>query len=337
MAAAAGKCYATLGLSVGEAAGMLTSDIRLSVADGVTLFVYCWRPEAAPKAAIQIAHGLSEHGGRYARLAAALTGAGYVVYGSDHRGHGRTAPTAEDLGFFAEREGWRRCLDDLWQVNRRIAADHPKLPILLIGHSMGSFLTQDFICDHGDALAGTVLCGSDGKPEALAVIGRLIVRLERLRLGPRGRSGLIQSLTFGTFNKSFAPSRTAVDWLSRDPAEVDKYLADPLCGFAATTQLWVDLLDALGAIARPERQALIPKPLPIYVIAGTADPVSAGTRRLQQLLAAYRAAGLQHVTHRFYADARHELFNETNRDEVTRDLIGWLDGVLATAAAPAHA
>jgi len=315
---------------------MQTSTRTLNTEDGAALFVYRWLPDTPAKAAVQIAHGLAEHAGRYARLAEALTGAGYAVYAADHRGHGRTAPTAADLGFFAEGEGWRRCLDDLWQLNRQIAAEHPGLPVVLVGHSMGSFMAQHFISEHGEALAGVVLSGTDGKPGALASAGRLIARLERLRLGPRGRSALIHALAFGVFNKAFAPTRTPADWLSRDPAEVDKYVADPLCGFVATTQNWIDLLDALPEIAKPDRQALIPKQLPIHIISGSADPVSDGTKRLQQLLAAYRAAGLERVTHRFYEGARHELFNETNREEVTRDLVLWLDGVIAARAAPAR-
>jgi len=156
--------------------------------DGVELFVYRWTPNGPPRAAVQIAHGLAEHGGRYARLAEALTGAGYAVYADDHRGHGRTAKTPEDLGFFAPQDGWAKCAADLWQVNRRIAADYPGTPIVFLGHSMGSFLGQDFIAQHGDALAGVVLSGSNGKPPAIAVLGKLIARLERLRIGRRGRS-----------------------------------------------------------------------------------------------------------------------------------------------------
>lgn len=306
---------------------MLSRTFTLTAEDGVARFVYDWRPEGAPKAAVQIAHGLAEHAGRYARLAEALTSAGYAVYAGDHRGHGRTAPTPADLGFFAERDGWRKCIDDLAQLHRRIAADHPGLPILLIGHSMGSFMAQQVISERGAELAGAVLSGSGGKPNALASVGRLVARIERWRLGPRGRSALIQSLSFDAFNKPFAPARTRADWLSRDPAEVDKYLADPCCGFAATVQLWIDLLDALGDVTGPARQALIPKRLPLYVISGSRDPVGGNTKGLLQLLGAYRAAGLERVTHRFYPDARHELFNETNRDEVTRDLVAWLDGV----------
>lgn len=307
---------------------MHASTYTLAAADAVSLFVYRWLPGAPPKAAIQIAHGLAEHAGRYARLATALTAAGYAVYANDHRGHGRTARRPQDLGFFAESNGWRKCLDDLGAVRQRIAADHPGVPIVLVGHSMGSFLAQQVISEQGEALAGAVLSASNGKPPPLAAAGRLLARIERWRLGQHGRSALLHALAFGAFNKPFAPARTPSDWLSRDAAEVDKYVADPLCGFQSSIQLWIDLLDALGDIADPVRQARIPKRLPILVIAGGKDPVSANTKGLEQLLAAYRAAGLERVTHRFYPEARHELFNEVNRDEVTRDLVAWLDGTV---------
>jgi alpha-beta hydrolase superfamily lysophospholipase len=299
----------------------------LMAADGAALFVNAWRPEAAPRGVVQVVHGLAEHGGRYARLAAALTAAGYAVYAGDLRGHGRTARTPDELGVFAARGGWEKCLDDLWRLNRRIAAEHAGLPIVLLGHSMGSFMAQHFISAHGELLAGAVLSGSGGKPSPLAVAGRLVARIERLRLGRHGRSALLHAFSFGAFNKAFAPARTAFDWLSRDTAEVDKYIADPLCGFRASVQLWIDMLDALGDITSTERQARIPKRLPIYVIAGGRDPVGGNTMSVAQLLADYRRADLERVAHRFYADARHELFNETNRDEVTRDLIAWLDSL----------
>lgn len=308
---------------------MQASTFTLSAEDGAGLYVYRWLPDGEAKAAVQIAHGMAEHAGRYGRLAAALTAAGYAVYANDHRGHGRTARGPGDLGHFADADGWAKATGDLWLLNRRIAAEQPGKPLFLIGHSMGSFMVQQFLGDHGAALAGAVLSGSGGKPSLLAAIGRLVARIERLRLGPRGKSLLIHAMSFGAFNKPFRPARTDFDWLSRDPAEVDRYAADPLCGFMVTVQLWLDLLPALGRVAEPAFQARIPKQLPIYVMAGSRDPVGENTRSLQQLLGAYRAAGLQNVTHRFYADGRHEMFNEVNRDDVTKDLIGWLDGVMA--------
>lgn len=303
---------------------MKTENFNLASADGVELFAYRWLPTGQPVAVVQIAHGLAEHAGRYARLAEQLTAAGYAVYANDHRGHGRTAKSPDDLGFFAEQNGWQKCVDDLWRLNRHIAAAHPGLPLVLIGHSMGSTLAEQFMGEHGDALAGVVLSGANGKPTSLAAIGRGITRAERLRMGARGRSKLVQSLTFDAFNKKFAPARTAFDWLSRDPAEVDKYVADPLCGFPATVQLWIDLLDGWSAVSTLGHRERVPKALPIYVIAGGRDPVSGNIRQLKAWLEDYDAAGSSRLEHRFYPEARHELFNETNRDEVTADLLGWL-------------
>jgi len=291
--------------------------------DGAQIFVRRWLPDGAPRAAVQVAHGLSEHSGRYERLALALTGAGYVVYASDLRGHGAICPPA-DLGFFAAEDGWRKCLDDLWAVNRRIAADRPGLPIVFFGHSMGSIMGQQFIAEHGADLAGAALSATSGTPPAILPFGRMLARFERSRLGPRGHSAALHKMLFEAYNKPFKPARTDFDWLSRDPVEVDKYIADPLCGFPFTVQLAIDLLDAVGPIAARDTVARIPKALPIYVFSGARDPVGA---RLDGLIDAYRSAGLTGVTTRRYPDARHETLNEINRNEVTADLLGWLNSL----------
>jgi alpha-beta hydrolase superfamily lysophospholipase len=291
--------------------------------DGAGIFVRRWLPDGAPRAAVQVAHGLSEHSGRYERLALALTSAGYVVYASDLRGHGPACPPA-DLGFFAAEDGWRKCLDDLWAVNRRIAADRPGLPIVFFGHSMGSIMGQQFIAERGADLAGAALSATSGTPPATLPFGRMLARFERSRLGPRGHSAALHKMLFEAYNKPFRPARTDFDWLSRDPAEVDKYVADPLCGFPFTVQLAIDLLDALGPIAAKETVARIPKTLPIYVFSGARDPVGA---KLDGLIDAYRSAGLTGVTTRRYPDARHETLNEINRNEVTADLLGWLNSL----------
>jgi alpha-beta hydrolase superfamily lysophospholipase len=270
----------------------------------------------------------TEHAGRYARVAEALTGAGYAVYANDHRGHGRTARTPAELGLFAERDGWTKCVEDLWLLNRRIASEHPSVPIVLMGHSLGSFMVQYFVSEHGEALAAAILSGSNGKPPPIAPVGLFLARLERLRLGQRGHSPLMHALFFGPFNKPFAPARTPFDWLSRDNAEVDKYIADPLCGFESTVQLYIDVLQAARETTKPSRRARIPKTLPIYVFNGSRDPVS---DNIEQLIGAYRTSRLTQVIHRTYADGRHESLNETNRDVVTRDLITWLDGVIDRA------
>ena len=308
---------------------MSASEFLFQASDGQRLFGRSWLPDTPPWAIVQIAHGLVEHSARYARFAAALNRAGFAVYANDHRGHGRSA-APQDLGFLAARDGWRLCLDDLWTLNRQIAATHPGLPIVLIGHSMGSILARGFAAAHGEALAALVLSGANGRPPATAALGPPIARFERWRLGPRGKSKLLKAMMFGAFNQPFKPTRTGFDWLSRDPAEVDAYVADPLCGFDFSTQLVIDLLGGLAPLLAPSELARIPKRLPIYVMSGARDPVGA---TLQSLLDAYRSAGLA-VTARIYPDARHELLNETNRDEVAADLVAWLDGVLPRPGEP---
>jgi len=313
---------------------MTESDISLtSPADGLLLQGYQWLPPTGPRAVVVIAHGMAEHAGRYRRFAAALTAAGYAVYAFDHRGHGRTARSVAELGHMADRDSWNRAVADLAAICDMAAQRHPGLPVLLFSHSMGSFMAQQFLYQYGNRIAGCVLCGSNGKPPPIAAVGRLIARVEKLRLGGRGISMLIHGMSFGAFNKRFAPARTDFDWLSRDPTEVDKYVADPFCGFPITVQSWIDLLDGLDVMARPENQARIPKALPILAIAGTHDPVSAGGKGVRQLLDAYAAAGLTRVEHKFYDQARHELLNETNRDAVTADIIGFLDRCVGTAPA----
>ena len=297
-----------------------TETFTIARPDGHAIFTRLWRPDAAPRAALQIVHGLAEHSARYARLAEALTAQGFAVYAHDHRGHGPDCPPA-DLGFFAENDGWRKLLDDIDAVAARIAADFPDLPRMFLGHSMGSFLGQSYIAEHGGELAGAILSGTSGPPPAILPLGKRIVAFEGWRLGPRGKSPLVQALLFGEQNKPFRPARTPYDWLSRDPDEVDKYIADPLCGFALTNQLAADLVGALARLASPQLASRIPKTLPIYVFSGARDPVGA---KLQGLLDVYRAAGLN-VTAKIYPDARHETLNETNRDEVTQDLIAWLN------------
>jgi alpha-beta hydrolase superfamily lysophospholipase len=303
---------------------MSGSEFELRADDGLSLLARRWLPEDRPRAVVQIAHGLAEHSARYARLAAALNAAGYAVYANDHRGHGPKAAAA-DLGHFADEKGWDKAVGDLWTMNRLIAAEQPGVPIVFLGHSLGSFLGQDFVARHSDALAGAVFSGSSGKPPAIATVGGIVARAERLRLGKRGKSPLIDSMWFGAYNKPFSPPRTAFDWLSRDEKEVDAYVADPYCGFQFTTQLAVDVLDALPGLLSPARLARIRKDLPIYIFSGEADPVGAN---LKGLIADLRAAGFTKLTTRVYPRARHETLNETNREEVTRDLIDWLDGAV---------
>jgi len=294
----------------------------LTANDRSRLYINQWLPDAAPKAMIMLAHGMAEHSGRYARLAAALCDAGYGLYAPDQRGHGRTADEGM-LGLFAEKDGWNKVVGDLASLNQHIGQQAPGVPIILLGHSMGSYIAQAYLLHHSASLNGAILSGSNFQPVALYRAAQVIARIERARQGLRGRSALIEFLSFGSFNKAFKPTRTAFDWLSRDPDEVDKYVNDPLCGFRCTNQLWIDLLGGLQQISKASNLAQIDPGLPILVMGGECDPVSEG-KRLKSLADALREAGCQNLQLNIYPQARHELFNETNRDAVTADVLAWL-------------
>ncbi|MGY2378610.1 alpha/beta hydrolase [Pseudomonas sp. SDO524_S393] len=302
------------------------STFWLTANDHSRLYVNQWLPEGGARAVVMLSHGMAEHSGRYARLADALCGAGYGVYALDQRGHGRTADTGT-LGLYAEQDGWNKVVGDLASLNQHIGQQQPGVPIILLGHSMGSYIAQAYLLHHSASLNGAILSGSNFQPVALYRAARLIARAERLRQGVRGRSALIEFLSFGSFNKAFKPNRTAFDWLSRDPVEVDRYINDPLCGFRCTNQLWIDLLGGLQQISKASNLAQIDPGLPILVIGGECDPVSEG-KRLKSLAHALRDAGCQHLQLNIYPQARHEVFNETNRDEVTADVLTWLEHAL---------
>jgi alpha-beta hydrolase superfamily lysophospholipase len=309
-------------------AAMQENDFRLKTQDGSTLFVRSFLPDAPPRAVVQISHGMAEHSERYGRLARVLVGHGYGVYASDHRGHGKTVTSQADLGTYAERDGWKKVVDDQISLIDEIKSRHPGAPVFLLGHSMGSFIARGVALKRGDALAGLLLSGTNHESPATLQVFRTIARVERRRLGRRAISKVINALAFESFNKRFTSPRTDFDWLSRDPAEVDKYVADPLCGFDCTTNLWVDLLQGLIEICTPELMARMPKTLPIYVLSGELDPVNNRLIGIRKLRKALEEIGMQNVKVRIYPGARHELFNETNRDEITNDLVAWLDEVL---------
>lgn len=300
--------------------------------DGHRIHVRRWDPAGSPRAIVLIAHGMAEHGDRYAPLGEYLTERGIVVYAMDHRGHGKSARHADDLGHYADAtndiDGWSRVVDDVSRVILHARGNHPGIPLVLLGHSMGSFIAQAATIAHGNTIDALALSGSNYDPPLLYRAARLIARLEKFRQGPRGRSALLEFLSFGAFNKPFRPARTNYDWLSRDPAEVDKYVADVLCGFRVTNQLWVDLLGGLVFISTPANLARIPSRLPVYLLGGDRDPVGKSGKGLPRLAEKLRAAGLGSVTLKLYPEGRHEMFNETNRAEVFADLAAWLDEVL---------
>lgn len=312
-----------------------TNELRLRADDGVELFSHRWLPAGAPRGVVHLVHGMAEHAGRYARSAQALVGAGFAVYAPDHRGHGRTAVSSQELGYFADRHGWRRLVADVQCVEEHIEAELPGVPRFLLGHSMGSLVVRDYLCRYAsrtNELSGVVLSGTSGNAGLRARGGALVAHLERLRLGPRGKSQLLERLSTGQFNRNFEPARTTCDWLSRDEVEVDRYLADRLCGFPLTVQGWLDLLDGVIRTEQQENLRCLRKSLPYYVFSGDRDPVGGSTKGVKWFVERLNKVGVSDVILRFYPGGRHEMFNETNRDEVHRDLIAWFEAVLARGA-----
>jgi len=287
-----------------------------------------WESATHPRASVHIIHGMAEHGGRYARLAGALNAAGFIVWAHDHRGHGRNPTPPVGLGHFADVAGWRALVDDTWAVSAHMLATHPGLPLVLFAHSMGSFIGQTLMAERGSSYSGVVLSGTNGPPGAQEALIRSVARVQWRVLGGRHPGTWLRKLVMENYNRRFAPNRTDFDWLSRDEQEVDTYARDPLGGFTLTAQSWLDFLEGKATLGREAHLQQIPKTLPVYVMAGTRDPVGEESRGPKRLLESYEKAGLTRVSHTFYEGARHELVNETNRDEVTRDLIGWLSAVV---------
>lgn len=294
----------------------------LNASDGAPVTYYSW-PTAAPKLVIQIAHGMGEHARRYDWVAQQLNARGYAVFANDHRGHGATGQAC--LGYMGP-DGWNRLLADAYELNQLIRAAHPGVPLVLLGHSMGSMMSQQYITRYGASIDALVLSGSPGfKAKSINPLPRWILAFELWRHGPAAQSEVMQSLLFGSANKPFdGPDATGFEWLSRDTAEVAKYVADPDCGFVISTGSLRDLYAGAAVASNPDAIAGVPRSLPIYVFSGTEDPIHSEQADIERLLTAYRDAGLSDVTVRWYPQGRHEMFNESNKAEVVEDLGQWL-------------
>jgi alpha-beta hydrolase superfamily lysophospholipase len=304
-----------------------TEEFEFAASDGTHLHCYRFTPKTQPRAAVHIAHGMGEHAARYDVLGHELAAAGYLVVADDHRGHGRTAPegTHGDLG----RDGWNRVVADFYEINQHLSKLAPGVPKVLLGHSMGAMLSQLYVNRHGDSIEALVLSGSPGIGTAFALwTSHTIARFERWRLGHDGASALMDRLLFGAANEPFE-GETGFEWLSRDAEAVQRYVDDPNCGFVLRVGSLCDLFAGSRAARKPAQISRIPKSLPVFVLSGAADPVHGEGKGLARLIERYNAAGLTNVTHKLYPDGRHEMFNETNRDEVVADLLGWLDTTLS--------
>jgi len=276
----------------------------INAGDGRRIDMLTWLPEA-PRAVVQIAHGMGEHAGRYDRLARALVRQGYAVYANHHRGHGPRAADAGMLGNLGPG-GFARLVEDMADVSRCIRERHPRLSLVLIGHSMGSFAAQAYALSYSSWLQALVLSGTAATD--LAAEDRR-----------SGRRELAQA------KSANQPPRTPWDWLTRDDAEVDKYMADPLCGFPLEPSSLASMYATCAPATVPGGFSGLRPTLPIYLVTGSCDPVNDHLRSFHPLVRRLRDAGLTRVTEAIYEGARHEVFNETNRDEVVDAMLAWLE------------
>jgi alpha-beta hydrolase superfamily lysophospholipase len=273
---------------------------------GARIATYRWDPEGTPRAIAQISHGVGEYAQRYEPLVEDLLRAGYVVYSHDHRGHGNSAASPEQFGILGEG-GWGELVADIGRVGQLARDANPGLPLVLIAHSLGSFAAQQWLLDHSGDVTAVVLSGT-------AAIDLLEPAMD-----------LDAPMDLSAFNAPFQPPRTDFDWLSRDDKQVDAYIGDPWCGFGLDIAGGREMFAGARALADPARVAAMRSDLPLYLVVGEMDPVNGQLALVQELYRRYEAAGLRDVTLVTYPGARHEVFNEINRDEVVAGILAWLD------------
>lgn len=287
--------------------------------DGVhQVHAVLWAPGEGPKAVVQLVHGICEYALRYDPFARFLAENGFAVVGHDHLGHGLTAKGSEEYGYFT---GWWDLVHDVRSVQLKVKESYPELPWFLLGHSMGSFVARTFLIDYPGEVDGCILSGT-GQESALTVAaGKLLTGLG----DPHKVNKLFYDLSIGAYNRKFAPARTGADWICRDEKVVDAYLVDPLCNFPTKAGMNHAMMSGLQYVARKKNLTKMDKDTPVYFFAGDADPVGAMGKGVQKVAGWFREVGVKDVTVKLYPGGRHEMLNETNREEVFRDTLAWLE------------
>ncbi|MHA1584416.1 MAG: alpha/beta fold hydrolase [Promethearchaeota archaeon] len=301
---------------------MQSSTFTYQDKNGEEIFAYKWAPDSAPKAAVQISHGMAEHAARYARLAEKLTSAGYICYADDHHGHGKTAKTLDRAGILPF--GWEGVVQEMHDLKDIIEKENPEIPVFLLGHSWGSMLSQNFMENYGSELKGVILSGTTGSQPILGLT-LLIIKFLVKKNGANTPGTFANKLSFQSFNDAFKPNKTEFDWLSRDEIEVQKYIDDEWCGFVCSYGYFAELLKMLKITWNKNNEKKIPTDLPIFMVAGAMDPVSGQTKTIDKLLKRYEKYGIKDLSHKYYSEDHHEIFNEINRDEVSEDVVSWMD------------
>lgn len=282
-------------------------------------------PDGKPRAVVQIAHGIAEHIDRYRPFMEFLADNGFVAAGNDHLGHGKSIRVPEEQGFFAEKDGWWRAVDDMDKLHDIMSKEYPELPYVLFGHSMGSFLTRTYLIKHPDKYDGVILSGTGHQSPALVLGGNAAASVMAKLNGAMGDGTKLDSLAFGSYLSKIENPRTKFDWLSRDAEQVDKYIADPLCGFVGKIGLYRDMMQGIKFITDKKNIAQMSKEKPVYFMSGDGDPVGDYGKGVERAYKAFCDAGLHDVFMRLYPGGRHEMLNETNKEQVYQDILNWLN------------
>lgn len=296
--------------------------------DGIHQCYACkWLPdEGAPRAVVQLVHGVSEYVGRYDHFARFLADRGYAVCGEDHLGHGNTAKQDSKFGWFAKQDGWTLVTADVRALRQLMGAEYPGVPYIMMGHSMGSFLTRTYLCRYPSTVDGAILSGTGQEGAALVAAGKAIASAIAAVKGSDVVSPLVNSLSLGAYNKQFAPNRTTADWISRDEGVVDAYLKDPFCSAVPTVGLYRDMLGGLQYISSRRALSQMDPNTPVYIFSGDRDPVGSNGAGVKKVYGYFERQGTKDLSMKLYAGGRHEMLNEINKEEVYADVLAWLDG-----------
>ena len=284
-----------------------------------------WLPEGDPIGVYQIAHGVAEYALRYEPFAEFLNAKGFVVAANDHIGHGLYV--AEDAAplYFGEKDGWTHVVDDMFELRRQTGKKYPGIPYILMGHSMGSFLARTYLIRYPGSVTAAVIMGTGQQPGYMVAGGRLAAKLIGKKSGYDKFNETVDGLAFGAYNKPFEPKRTNYDWLSANEENVDKYIADPLCGGGATTGLFLEMLGGIGFIGKPSNLAKMDKNTPVLFISGAMDPVGDLGKGTTKAYESFKKAGVKDVTLKLYPGLRHEILNEKEKDQVYADIWAWVE------------
>ena len=295
---------------------------------GADLNLFVRQADGRPRAVVQINHGLAEHAARYARFADFLGERGFHVYAHDHRGHGETRAPDAPLGRFADKDGPAKVIADVDAIHDLIASEQPNLPVILFGHSMGASVALNFLLRHSARVHAAAIWNGNFSAGLLGQVALGILAWERFRLGSDVPSRILPRLTFQAWGKAVPNHRTLFDWLSRDEAEVAKYIADPLCGWDASVSMWRDVVGMALNGGKDAGFGGMRRNLPVSIVGGEKDPASDYGKAVDHLAKRMRAMGFSNLVSKVYADTRHESLNEVNRDVIMADFAAWADGVL---------